>query len=121
MKTHWWAIGLMILATVLTSSAQVSFKFASDTFSMSLQGIAANWPFWLGLAMYIGAAALLIAAFSGGELSVLDPLQSASFIWTLLAAWLLLGEHVSPRNIAGIAIILAGITLLTSARGGREA
>jgi len=119
-RTHWWAICLMILGTFLISAAQVSFKFASDTFSMSLQGIVANWPLWLGLALYIGAAVLLIAAFSGGELSVLDPLQSASFIWTLLAAWLLLSERVSLRNIAGIAIILAGIIVLTSGRGGRK-
>jgi drug/metabolite transporter (DMT)-like permease len=88
---------------------------------MSLHGTVVNWPLWIGLVLYTGSAVLLIAAFSGGELSVLDPLQSASFIWTLLAAWLLLAEHVSLRNIAGVAIILAGIILLTSGRGRRKA
>ncbi len=117
-RTQWWAICLVILATVLNSAAQVSFKFASGDFGFSLQGLLANWPFLLGLAIYIIAAVLLIISFSGGELSVLDPLQSASFIWTILAAWLILKEQISIPNIVGIAVIISGIVLLTSTHAG---
>lgn len=95
-------------------------KFASDALDWSFAGTVANWPLWLGLGLYVCAAGLMIIAFSGGELSVLDPLQSACFIWTMLAAWWILDEHISLHNVGGIGIILAGIVLLTSGRGGAE-
>ena len=118
MKTKAWAIGLVLFSTLLNTVAQISFKFASENFAFSFVGIIFNWPLLLGFGIYCVSAVLLIVSFRGGELSVLDPLQSASFVWTPLGAWLIVNEILTLMNVVGIGIIVSGILLMALANVG---
>lgn len=118
MKTRMWAIGLVLFSTLLNTVAQISFKFASESFAFSFVGIVFNWPLLLGFGMYAVSAVLLVVSFRGGELSVIDPLQSCSFVWTPIGAWLVVNEVLSVMNIVGIGIIVSGILLMTIANSG---
>ena len=106
--TKLWAIGLMILTTTLTSSAQILYKYGSGR----LPEIITNWPLLGGLAIYALGAALLIISFKGGEVSVLYPLLATSYLWVTLASWLVLGETIGALNIIGVTIIIIGITFV---------
>jgi len=115
MKTKVWAVALVLTSTLLNTIAQISFKYASSEFGLSFNGILLNWPLWSGLGLYSLSAVLLIVSFRGGELSVLDPLQSCSFIWTPLGAFLIVNEIITIPNVIGIAVIVSGIMLMAVA------
>ena len=118
MSKYTKAILLVLLSTLTSTAAQVFFKLASHTFAFSLSGIS----IWLllGFISYSISAVLLVLAFRHGELSVFNPLQSAEFIWTLIASWLILKEVISIQNVIGVSIIFLGIIILTIPRGKNE-
>ena len=56
---------------------------------------------------------LFIAAFKrGGALSVLYPVYASTFIWAALIGWAAYGEVIRPVNIAGMALLVAGMYLM---------
>ena len=105
MKTSWWAILLVISCTLLTSVAQVLWKFGA----MKLPDIITNWQIWIGFIAYALAAGLLITSFKGGEVSVLFPLIATSYIWVTLLSMYFFDEIISLIKIVGIAFVIAGI------------
>src|SRR3954453_11767761 len=78
-------------------------------------------PRWLGgtalgaLALPLQTAALLFA-----PLTVVQPCDAAGLLLLLYLGTRMLGERVGPREIAGVAAIVAGIVTLTLAAPDRE-
>jgi drug/metabolite transporter (DMT)-like permease len=58
-----------------------------------------------------------------GELSVLYPIVSLGYIWTLLWSRLFFGEKLTKSKIAGLALILIGVLFvgLGTDRGKKQA
>ena len=108
MKTKKWAIGLVILCTLFTSLAQFFFKKgAADLPSITIFAVA-------GLACYAIGALFLTASFKGGEVTILYPIFSTSFIWVILISKYILGEPVSAYKWFGILLIITGIIFITT-------
>lgn len=76
-----------------------------------------NVPLIGGLALYGAGTVLMIVALKHGELSVLYPLLSLSYVWVAILSVMLLHETMNPLKIAGICVIMAGVALL--GRGSR--
>lgn len=73
-----------------------------------------NPVFLLGAILGIISVPILIVAFSYGKASVLFPVGGGTgYITTLLSAALLLGESVTYPKLAGVAIIILGVSLLS--------
>jgi uncharacterized membrane protein len=119
MSKYTQAIILILFSTLTSTAAQVFFKLTSHNFSFSFSAIFDLW-LWLGFISYALSAALLVLAFKNGELSILNPLQSVEFIWTLIASWLILKEAISIQNVIGISIVLLGVFLLTIPGGKKQ-
>lgn len=68
--------------------------------------------------LYMGAMLFYLRAIQTEEASVVAPLFQASTIFTLLLAYLLLGEIPGWRRIAGMALIVAAAVSLTLHPGG---
>lgn len=62
--------------------------------------------------LLIGSHALLIEALNRGFLSVVGPITSLTPAFTVLGARLVLREHVSRLQTAGMAVIMTGLVLL---------
>lgn len=70
-----------------------------------------KWLF-IGLVSYGGGAILNIIALRFMPYTVVFPLTSITYIWTMcLSAWLL-HEPISARKIAGVGFILIGAVFL---------
>jgi undecaprenyl phosphate-alpha-L-ara4N flippase subunit ArnE len=65
-----------------------------------------------GFAIYAAGALAMIFAYRYGELSVLQPLNSLSYVFSTLIAIFILHEDVSPINIAGISLIVSGVIVI---------
>jgi len=69
---------------------------------------------WLvgGYGLYGFSTILLILALRDGELSVLYPVISLTFVWVALLSTVFFGEVLSPMKILGILTIVAGVAVL---------
>ena len=52
-------------------------------------------------------------AQAGIDYSVVLPLTSITYIWTMLVSFLFLKEHISVKQIIGVSMIVVGAVLIT--------
>ena len=112
MATKPWAVLLVFLTTILTSSAQILWKIGSKTLTFNIIGILTNYYIIGGVLIYIIAGTLLILSLRGGEVSVLYPIIAMSYIWVSLLSVKFLGETINGLKWIGIASIIMGIILI---------
>ncbi|HVO99871.1 MAG TPA: EamA family transporter [Bryobacteraceae bacterium] len=105
---------LIILFTFLAATAQVMWKYATNALGEhpSLHALITSVPLFAGLAMYGLGAMLMIVALKHGELSVLYPLISLSYVWVAILSVILFQEAMNPLKLAGIIVIMAGVGIL---------
>ena len=65
-----------------------------------------------GFAIYSAGAISMILAYRYGELSVLQPINSMTFVFATIIAIFILHERVPLINIAGIALIVSGVIVI---------
>jgi multidrug transporter EmrE-like cation transporter len=118
---------LVIFAgVVLNSVAQLMLKAGART----LQGIsltsgssvlnaalAASTQPWIlaGLCCYFVSAGLWVVALTRVDVTVAYPLLSLGYVIAAVLAWQIFGEALTAGRIAGIAIILVGVVVLSRA------
>ena len=75
---------------------------------------AANIMMFLlaGFVLYGAGALLMLCAYKFGSLSVLQPMLSMNYVFTLLLAWFVLNETITPMKFAGISIITISVILI---------
>ena len=123
MATKLWAALLVLFTTILTSSAQIFYKKAAGSLTISIAGILANKYLLIGILIYAIGGILMILSFRGGEVSVLYPIIATSYIWvSFLSVWFL-GEVMNKFKWMGVVTIIAGIALIGvgSSYAGAEA
>lgn len=99
-------IAIMLTSSLLTCVGQLCWKLSAGR---SLLWVLA------GFALYGGGALLMIAALRFGELSILHPMLSAGYVLSVGLGYFFLHEAIRPGKLAGIALILAGLILLSGA------
>ncbi len=118
MKTSFWAIMIVVFVTLLTSSAQMLYKFSANKLELDFYALITNYYLFSGLFLYGIGAIFLIIALKYGEVSVLYPIIATSYVWVAVMAWLFAGESLSLLKIAGIALIVVGVAAI-GVGGGR--
>jgi uncharacterized membrane protein len=114
MQTEAWAIGLVILATMVGSFGPILLKKAASKIELSIKALSKNCNLILGFVLYGLATLLFIPALRGGELSVLYPLTSISYIWVSLLSMWFLREKMNALKWLGILFVIAGVVLISS-------
>jgi drug/metabolite transporter (DMT)-like permease len=71
----------------------------------------------LGVGLYLGSSIVYALGLRGGQLSVLYPIVSLGYVFTLVWAKLFFGEPFTRFKIAGLGLILVGVFLV--GLGGR--
>ena len=108
------SIFFMIGASLFGSFGAVFLKMGS---AGTGRGIASflNVKLALGVGLYLGSSVLYVLGIRGGPLSILYPIVSLSYIWTMIWARLLFKEAFTPRKVAALALILAGVIMVGTA------
>jgi len=102
-------IGVAMLPFIALLAPQALSQDAASASVMAVSGL-----------LYMGAMLFYLRAIQSEEASVVAPFFQASTIFTLLLAYLLLGEIPGWRRIAGVALIVAAVVSLTIDPGGRR-
>ena len=110
MATKLWAALLVLFTTLLTSSAQLFYKYGSLSLDFkNLAGLFTNYYLMGGMLLYAIGGILMIISFRGGEVSVLYPIIATSYIWVSLLSMAFLNENMNVLRWTGILFIITGI------------
>ena len=90
-------VGLVVLATIIGSIGSLYLKKASTNFGFNLKGIF-NFKLLFGIFMYFMATLIFIAALRKGDLNVLYPITSLSYIWVVLLSAKILKEKMKTGD-----------------------
>lgn len=118
------AILTVIGCTLLVALAQYLIKSGANQLShaglvATLIGIFTILPLFAGYALYGVFTVLFVGALRHGELSILYPLISLSYVWVTITAVLAFHETMNPLKIVGIALIIGGVGVLGYGGGGK--
>ncbi len=123
---------MVVAFTVLASIAQVLIKTGANAlnqippgtvadvvlgsahFQVSAVLVAAVTSASLiaGLILYGVGALMMVLALQHGELSVLYPVISLSYVWVAILSVLVFHEHMNVFRLAGISVIILGVAIL---------
>ena len=112
---------IIIAGTFLVAVAQMLIKEGANRLGHAdlvgtAIGIFTIPPLFAGYSLYGIFAVMMIYALRHGELSILFPLISLSFVWVTILSILIFHEAMGPMKLAGIAAIVIGVGAL--GRGG---
>jgi multidrug transporter EmrE-like cation transporter len=120
-----WVTWVMILSGVgLNAAAQLLLKVAtrplahfSDLSMATLAGSVAilmrNAPFWAGMVCYAASVCVWLAALSKAPVSTAYPMLSLGYVVVAAVSVTWLGESVTLPKVLGIALICAGVVLVS--------
>ena len=105
---------LIIAFTLLAAAAQVLLKLGTNRLTphLSVTGLLTDFPLLGGLALYGVGAGMMVLALRHGELSLLYPLISLSYVWVAILSVVIFRETMNPYKIAGIFMIMAGVAVM---------
>jgi len=115
---------LLLGGVALNAGAQLFLKAATRTSGRLVDDSGAvSWvaalhlvhapPLWAGLACYCVSVFFWVGGLSRVPVSVAYPLLSVGYIINAFAAAALFGEALSAMKLTGIALIVAGVLVLT--------
>ena len=112
MVTSKFSIFGVFLCGLIMSIGQLFLKLGSKNLSFSFE-IIKNHYLLLGVFFYVLAVILLIISFKFGELSILYPILSLSFVWTTILSFTILNESMNIFKIIAIIFIVFGVSLIS--------
>jgi len=75
--------------------------------------LSTSLPFWAGMVCYGMSVCVWLAALSKAPVSTAYPMLSIGYIVVAAVSVLWLGEALSPGKVLGIALICAGVVLVS--------
>ena len=112
MGAELWAIGLVVFATLVGSFGPILLKKASARKLSKFKSLITNYPLMGGVALYAIGTILFIPALRGGDLSILYPFVSLSYVWVSLLSVKFLGEKMNLMKWFGIGLIIVGVSFI---------
>ncbi len=113
MTTPFSSILLVFGAAFVGSFGSVFLKAGAGRLHRNPMTLLLNWRLAVGVLMFVASSLLFIAGIRRGELTILYPMVSLGYIFTLLWSRLFFGEPFTRNKLLGLALILTGIVLLS--------
>lgn len=111
--THTHSLFLVFFCTLFGVGAQYLIKTSANQMaSITLESLLTNWALWGGLALYGISTGLLILALRDGELSLLYPVISLTYVWVSILSVTVFDESLTLAKVVGVSIIVLGVALL---------
>jgi multidrug transporter EmrE-like cation transporter len=117
-----WA--LILTGVGLNAAAQLLLKvatkplahfsaFNADTLNGSVLILSKSLPFWGGMLCYAASVCVWVAALSKAPVSTAYPMLSLGYVVVAAVSVAWLGETLTPAKVLGIALICAGVALVS--------
>ncbi|MEM2915741.1 MAG: EamA family transporter [Candidatus Woesearchaeota archaeon] len=110
---------LVVFATFISAWGPIFMKKGSVKFTLNPLRILKdpsillkNYNAFIGCGFFFVSSIIFVIGLQYGELSVLYPLTSLSYIWTCLISTKMLNERITKNKVVGIVCIIIGVTLI---------
>ena len=104
---------LLLLMTFFGAAGSLFFKKAAA--HNRLTGLVTDAHLYIGGFLYLAAAALNIIVLQKMDYSIVLPLTSLTYIWTMAIAAVVLKERLTKRKICGVLLIVIGALCVSAA------
>jgi drug/metabolite transporter (DMT)-like permease len=111
MKTPISSMLLVLSASVVGSFAAVFLKMGSEKLRHGLLHIF-NFQLAFGIFLFVASSVPFLIGIKHGELSVLYPMVSFSYVLTLFWSRLFFKERITAGKVSAIAVILCGLVCI---------
>lgn len=112
MKTPLASIVLVLIGSFIGSFGAVFLKASSGGLQRTFRSFLLNWKLMVGIFFYLLSSVFFVMGLKHGELTILYPLVSLGYVWTLLWSRLFFHEPLTRTKFLGLGTILCGIVLL---------
>jgi len=114
------AVLLVVFCTFVVAVAQILMKSGADYAKANpgLLGIITNPVLVVGYGLYAVVTVLIVVAFKDGELSVLYPILSLSYLWVAVLSFFIFHDTLNADKLIGVTVIMCGVAVL--GRGSRK-
>jgi drug/metabolite transporter (DMT)-like permease len=121
------SVFLVLLAAILCSVlGQFSLKAGAKTLGAigaanlveKVMAMAAQPLIVAGLCLYAVSSIGFIVVLSRANISIVSPLLSISYLFTVLGGKLIFHEHLPPLRLVGVALIMTGVIFVLQGQGG---
>lgn len=102
---------VLLVMTMFGSVASLFLKKASG--SKSLIDMLKNINLYIGGFLYVSSAVLNIWLLKILDYSIILPLTSLTYIWTMVLSYFILKEKITVKKIAGVCLILVGAIIIS--------
>lgn len=102
---------VLLIMTMFGSVASLFLKKASA--SEGLIDMIKNINLYIGGFLYVSSAILNIWLLKVLDYSVILPLTSLTYIWTMILSYLILKETITVKKIIGVCLILTGAIIIS--------
>ncbi len=102
---------LVLVASFIGSFGAVFLKLGSAKLHGGFWKIF-NLQLAIGVALFMGSSFFFVMGIRHGQLSVLYPMVSLGYVWTLVWARLLFKEAFTRQKFVGLALILLGVSFV---------
>ena len=120
----WITWALILTGVGLNAAAQLLLKvatrplahfsqFSSDALGGAVMILFKSLPFWAGIVCYAASLCVWLAALSKAPVSTAYPMLSLGYVVVAAVSVVWLGESMGPAKVLGIALICAGVILVS--------
>lgn len=113
MKTPLSSILLVFAAAFIGSFGAVFLKSGAGRLHRQVRTVLLNWRLAAGIILFLLSSVFFVAGIRKGELTVLYPMVSLGYIFTLVWSRLFFGEPFTRNKFAGLGLIALGIVFLS--------
>ena len=103
---------LLIIMTMLGAVASLFLKRASSF--QNLMSLVKNTNLYLGAFLYIASAVLNIYVLRYLDYSVVLPLTSLTYVWTMFISYIFLKEKIGVKKCVGVSLIFVGAIIVSA-------
>lgn len=109
---------MVLICTVIGAISQIIMKRGTGalgphpTMLDTALGMFTNPMLFTGYALYGVSAVLLVLALRKGELSLLQPVFTLTYVWVMILSVLIFHDSINALKLAGIAVIVGGVAVL---------
>ena len=107
---------LVVMASFIGSFGAVFLKFGAMRLELTVMGMVRNWRLAVGIALYLLSSAFFMAGIKNGELTILYPMVSLGYIWTLTWSRIVFKEPITKYKVIGLVMIIGGIVVMNVGR-----
>lgn len=112
MTTSIYSVIGVFIATIFGAIGALFLKLGADRLKFNFWKIIKNKYLVTGIISYILSTLIFVPSLKYGDLSILYPLVSTSYIWVILLSVHFLKEKMNKYKLIGICLIIIGVIFM---------